>query len=272
VISLHDKTVIAAFLQRNVALHAYALGDLDDFFWPYTTWYARQDTGQIVAIALLYTGTHVPTLLALGDEPLDSLRELLRSLRRVLPRRVYAHLSGDLATVLEGDYRIEPHGLHARLALTNRRELATVDTSEVSRLSADDLPMLEALYAAAYPGNWFDPRMLATGHYYGIRRGAQIVSVAGVHVYAPQYGVAALGNITTLPELRGQGLGTAVTARLCHELLASVDQISLNVKADNAAAIATDRKLGFEQVASYHECALEALEATDDRRPTTNDE
>jgi ribosomal protein S18 acetylase RimI-like enzyme len=46
------------------------------------------------------------------------------------------------------------------------------------------------------------------------------------------------------------------TARLCRELLATVDQIGLNVRADNAAAIACYPRLGFARGASYEECLL----------------
>ena len=83
-----------------------------------------------------------------------------------------------------------------------------------------------------------------------IRRGRALVSVAGVHVYSPQYKVAALGNITTRPDARGQGLGTAVTARLCQELLrAGMECVGLNVKADNQGAVACYEKIGFARVA-----------------------
>ena len=42
-ICLHDKGQIEAFLRRNVFLHSYSVGDLDDRFWPHTTWYALAD-------------------------------------------------------------------------------------------------------------------------------------------------------------------------------------------------------------------------------------
>ena len=42
-VCLHDKAVIEGFLRRNPLLHIYPLGDLDDFFWPHTTWYGLQD-------------------------------------------------------------------------------------------------------------------------------------------------------------------------------------------------------------------------------------
>jgi len=39
-VCLHDKSAIEQFLRRNTWLHLYELGDLDEFFWQYTTWYA----------------------------------------------------------------------------------------------------------------------------------------------------------------------------------------------------------------------------------------
>lgn len=256
-VCLHDRDEIAAFLRRDSYLHLYTLGDLDDFFWPYTTWYALRSHEQIEQIILVYTGTDLPVLLALADEPMDAMRELLRSILPVLPRRFYAHLSGDLADIFAADYRMESHGEHDKMALIDRSPLAAVDTAEVIALATADLSALEELYQASYPGNWFDSRMLETGHYYGVRNGAELVSVAGVHVYSQRYGVAALGNITTRPQCRGAGLGAKVTAQLCKALLRTVEHVGLNVKADNHSAIACYKKLGFERIGSYQEWMLE---------------
>ena len=55
-------------------------------------------------------------------------------------------------------------------------------------LGRADLPRLRELYAVAYPGNWFDARMVDTGRYAGIRDGDLLVAVAGVHVYPPLIG------------------------------------------------------------------------------------
>jgi predicted GNAT family acetyltransferase len=100
--------------------------------------------------------------------------------------------------------------------------------------------------------------MLETGFYYGVRRGAVPVSVAGVHVYSPRYKAAALGNITTRRDVRGHGLATIATARLCQELLrAGIEHVGLNVQADNRSAIACYTKLGFERVADYGEYTVE---------------
>jgi predicted GNAT family acetyltransferase len=69
--------------------------------------------------------------------------------------------------------------------------------------------------------------------------------------------VAALGNITTLPELRGHGLATKATAGLCKQLLKSVDFVGLNVRTDNQAAIRAYQRVGFEIAGVYHEWMME---------------
>ncbi len=142
------------------------------------------------------------------------------------------------------------------MALTNISCLDAVDTSNVISLTESDLGDLKELYRMSYPDNWFEPRMLETGHYYGVRCGNNLVSVAGVHVYSQQYKVAALGNITTHPKFRGQGLATVVCAKLCQALLQTVEHIGLNVKTDNKSAIACYSKLGFERIANYEEYSL----------------
>ena len=143
------------------------------------------------------------------------------------------------------------------MALVDASLLGDIDCSETVRLSGGDLKDLLHLYDRSYPGNWFDPRMLETNQYFGIRKDGRLISAAGVHVYSERYGVAALGNITTDPDHRNQGYGRTVTARLCQSLSERVDHIGLNVKADNDIAISCYNRLGFEIVASYAEHMVE---------------
>jgi RimJ/RimL family protein N-acetyltransferase len=229
---------------------------LDDFFWPYTNWYALAEGDHIRQVVLCYTAAPLLILHALTGEPPGEMRALLRSILHLLPRRIYAHLSADLIDVFADDYRIEPHGAYDKMALTDAARLDALDASAAIRLAPADLAEIAALYDLAYPGHWFDPRMLETGHYYGVRQGGELLSIAGVHVYSPRYRVAALGNITTHPRARGRGLATLATARLCQELRCSVEQIGLNVRADNAGAIACYTKLGFTKIGEYGEYEL----------------
>jgi len=257
-IQLHDKDTIERVLRRNTYLHLYAIGDLDDFCWPQTTWHALEDDGKIAEIALLYSGSPLPVLLGLSDKP-ERMRELIRRIRHLLPVSLYAHFSDGVTEALDNRYAAHPHGPHMKMGLTRPTLLEAIEAGDVVRFTADDLSELARFYDESCPGNWFESRMLETGHYYGIRRDGRIVSAAGVHVYAPRYRVAALGNVVTHPACRGQGLATRVCARLCTELLSTVMHIGLNVHAGNAAALACYTRLGFEQIAGYHEQALEHL-------------
>ena len=253
--TLRDKSRIESILRRNTRLHLYEIGDLDDFFWPDTKWYAR-DVAEPKAVALLYTAPALPVLVGLSEQPDDELRELLALLADRLPAHVYGHLSGNLVEILKRRYSTESHGVHIRLCLTDASQLARVDISAVVQLTTADLPELRAFYDESYPGNWFEPRMLETGCYFGIRERGELLSVAGVHVYSARYRVAALGNVTTNPDFRGRGLAAATCARLCFALLETCDDIGLNVNVGNAAAIACYRKLGFTPFAMFEEFDL----------------
>lgn len=257
-VCLHDKHIIEAYLRQNTFLHLYALGDLDDFFWQYTTWYATYyQNQQIDQLALLYIGGPTPVLLALSDDP-SGLQSLLQAILPLLPRTFDAHLSDKVVSLLAEQYHIHPYGTHYKMALRDYTALNTVDTSQVAPLGLADLAQIEELYRVSYPDNWFDPRMLETGCYFGIRLDNRLVSIAGIHVYSPHYRVATLGNVTTHPGYRKRGLGTATCARLCQVLSQSVEHIGLNVKADNHSAISTYERLGFVRIVTYGEyrCTL----------------
>jgi ribosomal protein S18 acetylase RimI-like enzyme len=253
-ICLHDRGRLESFLRQDTFLNLYSLGDLDDSFWPYTTWYGLVDGERVLAVALMYSGLTLPTLLCTGGPQHHAHQgRLLESLLGLLPGRFYCHLSCGLSEALERQYRLEVHGLYYKMGLTRPGQLPERAHLEAVVLSKADLPELQAFYAASYPGNWFEPQMLDTNQYCGLRVDGVLVSVAGVHVYSPVYKVAALGNVATAPAHRGKGWARDVTGQLCRRLLASVDHIGLNVKADNGAAIACYRSLGFEIVGSYEE-------------------
>src|SRR2546423_14086840 len=114
-VCLHSEEEIEQFLRCNTFLHLYAIGDLDDFFWQYTTWYALKDLQRITQLALLYSGISLPVLLGISEEPIEGMRALLQSIIHLMPKQFYGHFSGDLATVFADDYRIQPHGPHSKM-------------------------------------------------------------------------------------------------------------------------------------------------------------
>lgn len=228
-ICLHDKGSIERLLRHNVYLHLYSIGDLDDFFWPYTIWHAAASDTEIRSVVLLYVGQSLPTLLALSDRT-EAMCGLLESVFHLLPQRFYAHLSPGVESVFRGTHTLEPHGEHLKMALLHTSAAKSVDCRDTCNLGPDDLDEVVQFYARCYPGNWFDPRMLETGQYFGMREDGCLVSVAGIHVYSRQYKVAALGNIATSPSHRNKGFGRRVTARTCQSLLADVSHVGLNVR------------------------------------------
>ena len=258
VVELRDRDQLARFLRRRPAVHAYSLGDLDDFFWPHTRWLGLLVDGELEQVALVYDEPDPPVLLALAEEPEEAMAELLVTAVERLPRMLYAHVTPSLLAGIEPALAAATEPIaHRKLGLVHPEALEPHDTEAGDLLGPDDLVEVERFYAQAYPGTWFEARMLETGRYVGIRRAGELVCVAGVHVWSPTWRVAALGNVATLPEARGAGLATAACARLCRLLLEDgIDTISLNVRADNDAAIRAYEKLGFARAADYVEVVL----------------
>ncbi|MFI5866558.1 GNAT family N-acetyltransferase [Streptomyces sp. NPDC051546] len=256
--SLHDRSDLAARFERDPALNLMELGDLDDLPWPHTNWYSVSTDGPV---ALLYAVGEVPTLLGFTRPArAAALEELAEAMLPVLPRRFLGHLTGNAAKVLESGYAAQSRTILLRMALTEpgRADGYPAGPWQPAPLSRDDLPELLELFAQAYPGNWFDDRMLDTGQYVGARQAGQLVAVAGVHVHSAAYRVAALGNVTTHPRVRGQGAAGACVAALCRQLGETVDHIGLNVRADNATAVRLYRRLGFSEVAEFTEALFTA--------------
>ena len=245
-----DRRVIEAVLRRDTGRHVYELGDLDDFFWPDTRWYATGASEAPEAVVLEYRGSDTPAVLALSSRT-SALSDLLREVSDVLPDEFFMHVSPGCCDSLGERYRGTFLGRQLKMIL---RELPQLDTGvPAGRLGPDDLRELSDFYSESYPANWFDPRMLDTGYYYGVRRNGFLVSAAGVHSYSPDYGVAAVGNVATHPNYRNRGLGKVATSTLIRALSDHVDDIGLNVSAHNPAAIRAYHSLGFSTVCEFEE-------------------
>ena len=250
-----DRDLLAAYFRQDLPLHAYSLGDLDEPYWPRTSYYGVLGEKGLSDVFLIYKGKGLPILLALGSEAYLS-GGLLGKLVELVPTEIYAHLSPGLENGLRKWFSLQLHGLHYKMSLADPGRLEQVPTDHTFRLSPRDLPDLQRLYTESYPDNSFDPSLLSLGKFIGCRVSGRLVSAAGVHVYSTRYRVAALGNIATHPDHRNQGFARAVTARLCRELIGEVDFIGLNVKCANQSAVDLYQTLGFEIASKYGEFTL----------------
>lgn len=252
---LHDREELEAFLSLDPVLHLYSLGDLDPAFWPQTCWYGRRAGDRLTAVMLVYLGLDLPAVqLFTGGDPAPAA-VLLEEVLPILPARFHAHLGPpELEPILLRQRAFAPYGLSLRMRLADPERLACPEPEDLKVLTAADEPAIRALLAVAYPHNFFEPRMLASGLYLGVRRGGALVAMAGLHVQSERYRAAALGNIATHPAVRGQGLGRAVTAALGRRLLArGIDRVGLNVREANHAGRALYEGLGFVTHLRYQE-------------------
>ncbi len=249
-----DKKEIYEFLSTDPALNLYLIGDLDDFFWPYTKWYALYDRGSVQSIALFYTGS-VPASLLLffsGDPHYHEL--LLRKIRSSLRGEFMVHLSEGLIKVFGPEKIIRNLGSHYRMVLAGEPE--AINDENIRRLTNSDMNEIGELYRASYPDNWFTGRMVETGKYFGYFMEGKLVGIAGIHVYSASYSIAALGNITVLPEHRGKRIAFRLTSALCCDLRPEIKTIGLNVMAENIPAIRSYENAGFENRYMYDECLV----------------
>ena len=151
-----------------------------------------------------------------------------------------------------------------RMALEADRFPGTT-MDQTIRLGPGDLESVTVLFhdgdEAGEAPDCFLPTMLENGIYFGVHEGADLVAVAGTHVFAPGEGVAGLGNIYTRRDRRGRGLGGCVTAAVVSELLRrSIPTIVLNVNEANAPAIRLYEKLGFRRYCPYFEIIASPVE------------
>lgn len=260
---------LATFLRGDPALHVYELGDLDPVHAPHATWWG--DAELLSAVALVYAGFEPPVVICVGRAADRAPAALCGALvdAEVLPQRFYAHLHPEALDAIEtaGRHAVVRHGRYCKMALADLLGPPS-DPPGPTRLGPDDEPELAAFYARTYPGNTFDPRSLLPdrGRAVGLRdpETGELLAVAGTHVLSRARGVGALGNIAVDPAARGRGLGRRVTAALCRDLQQlGVRVIGLNVRADNASAIACYRSVGFEEIAPYEEATLTRRERPD---------
>jgi predicted GNAT family acetyltransferase len=65
--------------------------------------------------------------------------------------------------------------------------------------------------------------------------------------------MAIVGNVMTRRDYQGRGYAKATTAAVTAELLRDVDDVILNVRSDNPAALAAYRALGFREHVRFEE-------------------
>jgi ribosomal protein S18 acetylase RimI-like enzyme len=244
--STRDRELLHRFLQRDRTYAAYAIADTDDSEFARTRWGVAMDAEEPVAVVLEYRGISPQPLFAMGDpEGVESI------LRDVIRTRV-AYLAAKPAVVpaVREHYRVEAAAEMVRMSVDRARFVPVVGGAV--RLDQGDTRHLNRLYELGLT-SWLPSEAVASGIYFGVRRGTRLIAAAGTHVISRQFGIAAVGNVYTNRDYRGQGFGKVVTSAVTAELLRDVDEVVLNVRADNPSALALYRALGYRAHTSFEE-------------------
>lgn len=259
-----DKREIYAFVQRDRVYAAYAIGDLEVAMFADTSWYLVEADGAARGLALLYGGLKPPILLTMGEP--DAVAAALAVMP--LPECIYMAAQCEHLPAIERVYDFSADRVRRMVRMNVTTETfrpATCGRGDpaptVRRLGLDDLPAIEALYrhGGAYAPDAFHPRQVADGVFYGVlapvasSQDEALLAVAGTHLIAPNWGVAAVGNVFTHPAWRGQGLARLVTSAVTEELLSRGMLVVLNVDQGNAAAIHIYESLGYRTHCPYVE-------------------
>lgn len=233
------RLVMAEFLSRDPLLAAYALADLDARNVAGARWWLARRDGATVAAALVMTDLPFRPLFVAGAS--DGVAHLLRHALR--EARVVASLPPELRPAVESAYRLERVERMLRMVV-DRESYRHAGTTGVVRLGPERLDDVLDLYGPA-SRTYFTPRRLEEELYFGVYEGPTLIAAAGTHVRSREFGIAAVGNVLTRVPYRNHGLARACTAAVTAACLEGHGDVVLNVREDNAPAVAVYRRLNY---------------------------
>jgi len=245
----------AAAFGEDRRWNGYSLADLAPAHRAWTRIaLARRGNGAAEAACLFYRHPAFNSLIPDGD--LAGVAAILADAARaaLLPDTTYILAREPHLVALERPYALHDRSAMCRMAIDRHTFRPPADHPRgLRRLASDDTTALGALYAH-YPASTFTPDQLAHGVFYGVGHAERLLAAAGTHVVAAEFGIAAVGNVFTLPEARGRGYGAATTAGVVGALLdGPCDEVILNVVAANTVARAIYARLGFVEHCTYSE-------------------
>ncbi len=241
-----DRALLRQFLERDRMFAAYALCDLDDREFARTRWGVAFDGLVPESLVLEYAGLAPQPVFVMGKPA--GVEAVLRDLIR--PRAAYVAMSYGVLPAVERLYRVEPGPEMIRMAVD--RVTFRPHAGLAARMVPGEIGDLNRLYDLGFT-SWLPASAIEEGVYYGIRVHGTLVAAAGTHVVSREARLAVVGNVLTHREHRGRGFAKITTSAVTQELLRSCDAVVLNVRADNAPAIAAYRTLGYHEHCRFAE-------------------
>jgi ribosomal protein S18 acetylase RimI-like enzyme len=245
---LTDCTEIDAVLETDRLYAAYAIGDLEPGLFELSEWHAAKDDDRVVALCLYFRGLTPPALFALGTN--DGIAAILDS--ALQPAEPYITCRLEQLPIFRERYALRGVQQMLRMVIA-ADDFHLLSDPRQKRLGGEHFDALRRLYALG-GGDAFAPYQLDNGVYFGIEIYGELVSAAGTHLVAPDYGIACVGNVATHTDHRNRGYATACTSAVVAELFRQgYRDIVLNVNEANTPAIRAYKKLGFKTYCRFIE-------------------
>lgn len=248
----HDVERLAAQLQPQRYLAAYALAQLEPGAWERSEWWSCSTSGSREAIVChSHAGLGEATTL-LGAA--DGVGEILAL--HPGPARTFAICEPHHLAALQGVHELPTWRRMLRM-LTTRRTFRPAGPlrGETLELSGRHAQVVNRLYSSEGGPTRYAREHIEEGCYHGVAEEGRLVAVAGTHSISRSHGIAVLGNVFTHPQQRGFGFGTAATSAVTAALLRETEEVVLSVDPGNEPAVRAYRRLGYEEVGSIVEAS-----------------
>jgi ribosomal protein S18 acetylase RimI-like enzyme len=205
-------------------------------------------------VVLLFTALDPPIIFTMG--PVAAVRTALWAMR--LPERIYITARLAHYPLLAELYSFRGHAHQMqRMVLTDRSLVTFPAQSQLTRLGVPDGERLRQLYSLGgeFAPDYFDPYQLQDGVYFGVLgENDNVVAAGGTHILDRSEHIAAIGNMYTRSDQRGQGYGSAILQAVVVTLLEQGFQtIFLNVDPRNAGARRLYQRYGFTDYCVFME-------------------
>jgi ribosomal protein S18 acetylase RimI-like enzyme len=248
---LVNEPEIAAFFEDRRLWSAYGLCDLDQPYRRHARFLGATSEGTIAAVVLVYAPPGFNGVLPFGD--VGGVAAIFTASSE-LPFEAFLLVGEEHMEAVERRYRVARPWDMLRMAVNRTTFSPCASDRRIVRLSAADKPAIEVLYRAEPDSAFFDSATLVHGKHFGVYEAGALVAIAGTHAWSARYRIGAIGGVFTHPDFRGRGLGTATTGAVAQALIDSeVDDVVLNVRADNMPALRVYARLGFMVVRPYLE-------------------
>lgn len=240
-----DTNVIENILLGDPVWSAYALADLAPEHRDYCSWLVGDQS-----IILIYSGLRPPVLFTQGS------RSSISTLISRVPVGTYQFsCRPEHLDVLGASISATQTIKMWRMVFSGGIERLQIPGRQPVRLDERNLNDIQQLFANQPDApDAFKSSQLQSGAFFGVYDREHLVAISGTHVLSSNYQLAAIGNVFTDPDYRGNGFALLATRAVVDMLVAGgIETIVLNVAKENMAAIKTYQRIGFLPYCEYIE-------------------